>query len=129
MAQSKLTLNWSVREDMFTGMLANDQARFEKGVESLSKLGRFYPEVEVLAWQGTAEATRAVWAHEAGKPKDFRRHYAQSTTYFVQLRGLAAKDERAKFLLMIFEGATLVTIADRLPEPVRTAAWDRSYKS
>lgn len=129
MAQSKLTLNWLVREDIFAGMLANDHARFEKGVETLSKVGRFYSEIEVLAWQGTVEATRAVWAHEAGKPEDFRRHYALSATYFDQLRGLAAKDERARLLLAIFEGATLVTMADRLPEPVRTAAWDRSYKS
>ena len=129
MAQQKFTLHWLVREDLFAGLLANDHARFEKGVETLNKVGRFYPEAEVVSWQALVEGTRAVWAHEAGQPEDFRRHYALSITYFDHLRSLAAKDDFAKRLLGIFEGGTMVLLSDRLPEAMRPAAWERTYKA
>ncbi|MCX6592392.1 MAG: hypothetical protein NTZ56_12795 [Acidobacteria bacterium] len=129
LAQPKFTLTWLVREDLFAGLLANDHARFEKGVETLNKVGRFYPEAEVVSWQGLVESTRAVWAHEAGQPEDFRRHYALSIAYFDHVRGLAAKDEFAKRLLGIFEGGTMVVLNERLPESMRAAAWERTYRS
>ena len=129
MAQPKMSLHWLVREDLFAGAMANDHARFEKGVETLNKVGRFYPEADVVSWQGLVEMTRAVWAHEAGQPADFRRHYALGMTYFDQLRGMAAKDDGAKRLLAIFEGATHLVLADRLPESMRAGSWERAYKS
>ncbi|MBM3726313.1 MAG: hypothetical protein FJW40_12915 [Acidobacteria bacterium] len=124
---NRLTLSWLVREDIFAGILANDRARFEKGVATLAAVGQYYPEPEVLGWRIAAETLRAVWAHEAGDQETFRRHYSLAMVYTDQCRRVS-KGPMALFP-EIFEGASMVLFADRLPEPLRKGAWERGYRA
>lgn len=120
-----LTLNWLVREDIFAGLLENDRARLAKGVETLERVGKYYPEFEVVAWKYSIEAIEAVWAHESQDEIGFRRHYGLALTYLNQLRKLTANGP--KHLPEIFEGAVLGVLADRMPEGMRKGAWERAY--
>ena len=124
---NRLTLNWLVREDIFAGLMDNDHARFAKGLETLNAVGRHYPEASVFAWRYTAEVTQAVWAHEAKDPVAFNRHYGLALTYLDQSR--KSSSAATAVLPEIFEGATLVVMADRLPEALRKGAWERAYQA
>ncbi len=126
-AQQRISLHWLVREDVFAGLLANDRARLEKGAKTLDAVASFYAEEDVLAWKFSMELMRAVWAREDGNAEDFRRHYAVSMTYIDRCRTLA---KGARMIVPeIFEGATYVVVADRLPENLRKGAWERAYQS
>ena len=111
---NRLTLDWLVREDIFAGLLENDRARLEKGLETLNTLGKAYPEGSVMAWRYSAEVVKAVWAYEAKDMVSFNRHYAVALTYLDQCRKLSKGDDADT--PEIFEGATMVVMADRLPE-------------
>lgn len=124
-ADQRLTLHWLVREDIFSGVLANDRARLEKGAQTLETVASLYAPVDVYAWRAGVEMMRAVWAHEDGKPEDFRRHYSLAITYFDATRNLA--NERTVAIPEIFEGGIYVATADRLPESLRRGAWERCY--
>jgi hypothetical protein len=126
-AEQRMSLHWLVREDIFSGLLANDRARLEKGAKTLDAVASFYPPVDVTAWRGSIELMRAVWAHEDGKTEDFRRHYAISMAYFDECRNLS--NEKTAIIPEIFEGGTYVVIADRLPENLRRGAWERCYRA
>ena len=125
-APNRLTINWLVREDVFAGLLQNDKVRLEKGMATLNAVEKFYSETEVTAWRAVAETTRAVWALEAGDKESFARSYALGMTYFDQSRRLA-KGPLA-VIPEIFEGGTLVVLADRLPENLRRGAWETTYQ-
>lgn len=125
LAEQRLTLHWLVREDIFAGVLANDRARLEKGAQTLDTVAAFYPSVEVHAWRAGVEMMRAIWAHEDGKPEDFRRHYSLAMTYFDATRNAA--DQKSAAIPEIFEGGIYVATADRLPENLRRGAWERCY--
>lgn len=126
-AEQRLTIHWLVREDIFAGILANDRARLEKGAKTLDSVSSLYPAVEVHAWRAGVEVMRAIWAHEDGKPEDFRRHYSLAMTYFDASRN--ASNEKTAAIPEIFEGGVYVATADRLPESLRRGAWERCYNA
>lgn len=129
LAQPPLTLHWLVREDIFSGLMAGDVARLEKGEQTLNELGRFYSEPQVIAWRAAIDGARAGIAAKANRMDDFRRHYSRAITYFDQLRRMEAKDPEAKFLSAVFEGGVFISIADLVPENLRANAWERTYAS
>ncbi len=94
---------------------------------TLNSIERYYTPVEVLAWRGLAETTKAVWVLEAGDREAFARGYALGMTYWDEYRR-AAKGDLAVYP-EIFEGGTLVVLADRLPEGLRRGAWERTYQA
>ncbi len=126
-AEQRLTLHWLVREDIFAGVLANDRVRLEKGAKTLDTVAAFYQPVDVYAWRAGVETMRAIWAHEDGKPEDFRRHYALAITYFDASRN--ASNAQTAAIPEIFEGGIYVAVADRLPESLRRGAWERCYSA
>lgn len=122
-----LTIDWLVREDIFAGLLDNDRARLEKGLQTLDTFAKAYPEENVMAWRYAAEATKAVWAYEAKDMVGFNRHYSAALTYLNLVRNAAKKN--APEIPEIFEGATMAVLGDRLPEPMRKGAWERAYQA
>ena len=122
---NRLTVDWLVREDIFAGLLDNDRARMQKGLETLDVVGKALPEGGVLAWRYAAEVVKAVWAYEAKDMVGFNRHYAVALTYLNQCRKLSV-GERAD-IPEIFEGAVMAVLADRMPEKLRKGAWERAY--
>jgi len=118
--QQRLTIHWLVREDFFAGLIDNDKIRLEKWLATLNSIEKYYTPVEVLAWRGLAETTKAVWALGAGDREAFARGYALGMTYWDECRR-AAKGELAVYP-EIFEGATLVVLAHRLPDNLRSGA-------
>ena len=124
---NRLNVDWLVREDIFAGLLENDRVRLEKGLETLNAVSKSYSERSVLAWRYSAEVMKAVWAYEAKDMVSFNRHYGVALTYLDQCRKLSTGD--AANLPEIFEGATMVVLADRLPEAMRKGAWERAYQA
>jgi hypothetical protein len=124
---NRLTLDWLVREDIFAGLLENDRARLEKGLETINTFTKAYPEGSVMAWRYAAEVMKAVWAYEGKDMVSFNRHYGVALTY-LDLCRKASKGPDAD-LPEIFEGAVMALTADRLPEAMRKGAWERAYQA
>lgn len=128
-ATAQMSLNWLVREDIFSGFLENDRARLEKGVATLERMAPYFPQekVAVLGWWYTAEMARAVLDLEAGDRIGFDRHYATARVYMGQLKKIG--EGPAPLIAAVFEGGVLTSVADRLPPEFRKAAWERAYQA
>ena len=79
-ANTRLTVNTLVREDIFAGFLRNDLVRLARAEKNLELLlaSRPVDRPALLAWQGSAALTRAALANEANQPEQFRQHYGRA---------------------------------------------------
>lgn len=120
----RLSVTWLVREDIFAGFLANDRARLENAERTLDELMKERPaeSSDVVAWRGSILLTRAAWAHEAGKQAECRDYHKRAMAAFDE--ALAGKAGRG---MVPITGGSMVALADRLPEPLRTESWERGY--
>jgi hypothetical protein len=125
-SDSRLSVHTILREDIFAGFLANDVERLARGEKNLEKLLAERPEAKapLLAWKGSIALTRAAHAHEAGRKADFEREHRSTAALFDE----AAKTDPKDFGVVAIIGASWGQMAERLPEPQRSAAWQASYR-
>jgi len=89
-ANTRLTVNTLVREDIFAGFLRNDLVRLARAEKNLELLlaSRPVDRPALLAWQGSAALTRAALANEANQPEQFRQHYGRALDLFAEAMSL-----------------------------------------
>jgi tetratricopeptide (TPR) repeat protein len=123
----RLSPNAIIREDIFAGFLVNDLERLARGEKNLEVLLAERPQSKapLLAWKAGIALTRAAHAHEAGRKADFEREYRKATSLFEEAAQAGPKD----FGVIAITGGSYSQIADRLPEPQRTAGWKTAYQA
>ena len=123
---TRLSVHAILREDIFAGFLANDLERLARGEKNLETLLKERPETKasLIGWKGTIALTRAAHAHEAGRKADFEREHRSAAALFDEASKMDPKD----FGVVAIVGASWGQMADRLPEPQRSGAWQASYQ-
>jgi hypothetical protein len=127
LSDTRLTVHTLLREDIFSGFMSNDMARFEKGEKNIDKLMELRPgqKGNLLAWKGGATIYRAVLAYENKQPDQFKKLYKQAQDYFEEARKQTSGNEGLPAIL----GGSYGFFADRLPKEYRAAAWSTAYDS
>jgi hypothetical protein len=125
LADTRLTVHTLLREDLFSGFMANDMTRFARGERNIEQLLKDRPDQRgnLLAWKGLATMHRAVLAYEAGKKDVFLEQLGASRAAFAE----AAKQTSGNDGVAAITGGTYSVFADRLPEPHRATAWADAY--
>lgn len=125
LADTRLTVHTLLREDIFAGFLQNDLARLTRAEKNAELLLASRPNdrASILAWQGSAQLTRAAQANEAKNPEEFRQHYRQAIELFAEARKLGP----AIVGVFAINGGSQLMLADRLPEKERAAGWEEAY--
>jgi tetratricopeptide (TPR) repeat protein len=124
-ADTRLAVHTLVREDVFAGFQQNDVsrlARAEKNIELLLE-SRPAERASLLAWLGSTALTRAVHANEKGASQEFTRHYRRAIDLFAD----AMREGPGVDGVFAVVGGTNASLADRLPETERKAAWEQGY--
>ena len=122
----RLSVHTLVREDLFAGLLANDEARLTNGERTVAQLlvDRPKAKASLLAWQGWAALTRAALAHERKDSEGCAAHYQRAKELFA----IAAAASPSPYGgVDIITGGSYAMVADRLPEQFRADAWSRAY--
>jgi hypothetical protein len=127
LTDARLTVHTLLREDIFAGFLQNDVVRMARAEKNADLLLTSRPgdRPSILAWQGGLALTRAVMAHEANQPDQFRQHYRRAQDLFAEAMKLGP-DVVGVFAIT---GGTQVSIADRLPAAEQKAAWELGYSA
>jgi hypothetical protein len=127
LADTRISVNTLLREDIFSGFLADDMVRFERGEKNIQLLLEQRPNEKALtlAWSALANVYRAVRANEANKPEEFQKHYRQAQDLFAQAEKLGPGNPGVAAI----HGGTYLVLADRLPKEYRAAAWSQAYDS
>jgi hypothetical protein len=122
---TRLSVHTLVREDIFAGFLRNDAARLARAEKNLDLLLASRPaeRPSILAWQGSAAFTRAVFAQEGNQPDVFRQQYTRAQQLFADAMR-AGPDAVPVFAII---GGTSVMLNERLPEAERRPGWERAY--
>jgi len=125
LSDTRISVNTLLREDLFSGFLADDMERFSRGEKNLKLLLEQRPDAKpvLLAWSGLANLYRAVRAHEANRPDEFQRYYKQALDLFSEANKLGPDDGG----VIAVTGGTYVVLADRLPKEYRAASWAKAY--
>lgn len=127
LADKRLRVETLLREDLFAGVLDDDQdrlARCEKNIEILLEQ-RPNDKPTLLALKAGVAMYRAVRAHEAKQNEEFEKKYAQAVDLLAQARKLGP----ANLGVAAITGGLYAMMADRLPESVRGTAWSTAYDS
>ena len=122
----RLSIHTLVREDLFAGILANDEARLTKGERTLEQLlfDRPNAKASLVAWQGWAALTRAALAHERNDSEACGAHYQRAKELFA----VAAAGPPSPYGgVEIITAGSYAMVADRLPAQFRADAWSRAY--
>lgn len=125
LADKRLRVETLLREDLFAGVLADDQdrlARCEKNIEILLEQ-RPNDKPVLLALKAGVAMYRAVRAHEAKQNEEFEKKYAQAVDLLAQARKLGP----ANAGVAAITGGMYVVLADRLPKSVQGTAWSTAY--
>ena len=121
---SRLSVHTIVREDVLAGFLENNLERLTEGEKKVDALlgQRANAKADLLAWKGGATLYRAVRAHEANQPVEFKRLYAEATDLF-----RLGREAGVTFGYSAVLGGSYATLGDRLPEAERAAGWKDAY--
>lgn len=129
LSDTRISVNTLLREDIFSGFLADDMERFTRGEKNIQLLleqrSSSGEKPLLLAWSGLANLYRAVRANEANKPDEFQKYYRQSLDLFAQAEKLGPGNPGVAAI----HGGTYLVLADRLPKEYRAAAWSQAYDS
>jgi tetratricopeptide (TPR) repeat protein len=127
LTDTRLTVHTLVREDIFAGFLQNDVKRLARAEKNLDLLLASRPaeRASVLAWQGSAALTRAVFANEAKQPNEFRQHHQRALDLFAEAMKLGPENVG----VFAIAGGTQTTLADRLPAEERARGWEQAYNA
>jgi len=111
----RLTVHTLVREDIFAGFIINDEARLAKGERTLDRLLVERPDAkaDIVAWQGWAALTWAVYAHE--QENEFARYYRKASELYAEAARLAPNSGSVAVII----GASYAVLGDRLPDQYR----------
>jgi hypothetical protein len=125
LSDTRLTVHTLLREDVFSGFLANDLSRFARAERNAVALLEQRPgeRGNIRAWQGGMSLYRAVRAHEVGQAAEFQRLYQQTRDFFME----AGKTTSGNDGVPAVVGGSLAVFADRLPQEHRAAAWTLAY--
>ena len=125
LADTRLTVNTLLREDIFAGFLSGDMVRFSRGEKDIDLLLEKRPaeKAELLAWKGGATLYRAVLASEDNRKDEFEQKYHQAVDLLSQAQQLQPNGGGASAIV----GGVYVMFADRLPQEYRAAAWSQAY--
>ena len=121
----RLSAHTIIREDVFAGFMANDEARLARGEKNLELLmAAKRPERPALfAWQGDIALYRAVTAYEGKREDEFQKQFRMADDAFAEARRLGPEDVGVAAV----SGGGLLLFADRLPEQYRAAAYQSAY--
>ena len=122
----RLTVHWLVREDIFAGFMSNDEARLANGERTLSQLlvERPAAKANIIAWQGWAALTRAVYAHAQHNESQFGKYYQKARDLYAEAARLAPTSGSVAIII----GGSYAVLGDRLPDKYRPAAWSQAYE-
>jgi hypothetical protein len=125
LTDSRLTVHTLVREDIFAGWMSDDMKRFERGEKNIELLLQQRPDQKgnLLSWKGGVLLYRAVLAHEANRPAEFKRYYQQALEAFAEAGKATSGNEGVGAIT----GGSFAVFGDRLPKEYRAAAWSTSY--
>ena len=125
LTDTRLSVNTLLREDLFSGFLADDMERFSRGERNIKLLLEQRPDAKpvLLSWSALANLYRAVRAHEGKRPDEFQRYYKQALDLFAEAKKLDPNDGGVAAIT----GGTYVVLADRLPKEYRAAGWAQAY--
>lgn len=125
LADTRISVNTLLREDIFAGFISDDMERFARGEKNIQLLIEKRPadKALLLAWQGGATLYRAVRAHENNRADEFQQYYRQATDLFSQARQLGPTNGG----VIAITGGSQLLFADRLPKAYRAAAWSEAY--
>jgi hypothetical protein len=125
LSDTRLTVHTLLREDIFSGFLADDMERFSRGEKNIQLLLEKRPaeKANLLAWQGGAALYRAVRAHESNRKDEFQDNYHRALNLFSE----AGKLNSGNLGVAAVTGGSYLVLADRLPKEYRAAAWSEAY--
>jgi tetratricopeptide (TPR) repeat protein len=125
LADTRISVNTLVREDIFAGFVADDMERFSRGEKSIKTLleTRSTQRAELLSWKGGATLYRAVRALEDNRKDEFQQDYRQAVDLFSQAYKLEPNGGGSSAII----GGSYLLFADRLPNEDRAAAWSEAY--
>lgn len=113
-----------VREDIFSGFLEGDMARFGKGEQKLERILAANPKAgDALAWRGGVEMYRAVLASEAGDVKGFESRYAKAKEYFDRAAAVSKEAPQYAQSWHAVTGGSYAVFSDRLPGKYKREGW------
>jgi tetratricopeptide (TPR) repeat protein len=127
LADTRLTINTLVREDIFAGFLSDNMERFSRGEKNIQTLLEKRPSAkpELLAWQGGATLYRAVVAYENKRNDEYQQKYKQALDLFAQARQAGPQNPGVAAIT----GGSYVVFGDRLPKEHSAAAWAQAYEN
>ncbi len=122
---TRLTIHTLVREDIFSGFLADDMERLSRGEKNIQLLLEKRPaaKAELLAWKGGATLYRGVRAYENNNMAEYRRNYQAALDLFSESKKLSSDNGGAAAVI----GGSYVVLADRLPKENRESGWSQAY--
>ena len=126
LSDTRISVNTLLREDLFSGFLADDMERLSRGEKNAQLLLEQRPNERALtlAWIALAKMYRAVRASEHNQPDEFQSYYREGLDLFAQAEKLGANPGVAAI-----HGGTYLVLADRLPKEYRAGAWSQAYDS
>jgi hypothetical protein len=126
---SRLGMSTSLREDLFSGFLSNNNEgpEFLRGEKNLEILLAERPAAKpaLLAWKADIALKRAADAAQSNRAEIFERQYRNALDLFAEAARLGPSD----FAVMAITGGGYYVFADRLPERYRADAWNAAYKA
>ncbi len=127
LGDSRISVNTLLREDLFSGFLADDMDRLSRGEKNAQLLLDQRPDEKpiTLAWIALARMYRAVRANEHNQPEDCQKYYRQGFDLFAEAEKLGPGNPGVAAI----HGGTYLVLADRLPKEYRAAAWSQAYDS
>lgn len=127
LSDSRISVNTLLREDLFSGFLADDMERLSRGEKNAQLLLEQRPNEKplTLAWIALAKMYRAVRANEHNQPEEFQKYYRQAIDLFAEAEKLGPGNGGVAAI----HGGTFLVLADRLPKEHRAAAWSQAYDS
>ena len=126
LADTRLSVNTLLREDIFAGFLTDDAERFARGEKNLETLLEQRPaeKATLLAWKAGIAYYRAVRAYENHRPDEFEQTYRKALDLLAQARQTDPQDGG----VYAITGGVNVLFADRLPKEKQAAAWAQAYE-
>ena len=111
LADTRLSVNTLLREDLFAGFLTDDMERFARGEKNLDALFEQRPAAKstLLAWKAGVVYYRAVRAYENNQREQFEQYYRQALDFLTQARQIGPQDGGVYAIM----GGVNVLFADR----------------
>jgi tetratricopeptide (TPR) repeat protein len=127
LSDTRLRVPTLVREDIFAGLLYNDEERMARGEKNIDLLLEKRPEEKAVlfTWKAGTTLYRAIQALEKNRSDEYRMKYRQAMDLLSQARQLDPNGIRVN----AGHGGITVILGDRLTPEHRPALWAQGYDS